>query len=164
MYQGVKLLTRKWRIAYLDGGTPKALACLQCLLPATEWAPLDQLCATLYTVYDIQVPLPSPYEPLETLIGHNFKLPSLLLEAITHPSHHGQTPSYQRLEFLGDSILDRIITVAAFNSTPPIETHTLHLMYAHPKAILPHPPPKKILNDAKSSPKPSIHIQNPPTS
>ncbi|KAL8797189.1 MAG: hypothetical protein Q9195_000656 [Heterodermia aff. obscurata] len=114
--------------AYCDGGITKALACLQSLLPATQWAPLDQLCATLNSVYDIHVPLPPPYEPLETLIGHNFKLPSLLLEAITHPSHHGRTPSYQRLEFLGDSVLDRIITVTAFSNTPPIETHTLHLI------------------------------------
>lgn len=114
--------------AYLDGGESNALACLEALLPATPWAPLDELCVTLHTTYDTEVSLPPPYQSLETMIGYAFKFPSLLLEAITHPSHHGPTPSYQRLEFVGDSILDRIVTITAFSHTPPIETHTLHLM------------------------------------
>ncbi|MDE7348471.1 MAG: ribonuclease III, partial [Clostridia bacterium] len=48
---------------------------------------------------------------IETLIGYNFDDKSLLQRALTHPSyshiHGGQ--NYQRLEFLGDSIVDFVI-------------------------------------------------------
>lgn len=58
------------------------------------------------------------YEPralpeLETLIGYTFKDPALLSLAVTHPStsietHHPDV-NYQRLEFLGDSVLSLIL-------------------------------------------------------
>jgi endoribonuclease Dicer len=44
---------------------------------------------------------------LEKKLGYTFENPSLLVEAVTHPSFEfSTTPSYQRLEFLGDSKLD----------------------------------------------------------
>lgn len=49
---------------------------------------------------------------LESLLGYNFQNKALLVEAITHASQ--QDPEggccYQRLEFLGDSVLDFLIT------------------------------------------------------
>ena len=48
---------------------------------------------------------------IETLIGYTFENKSLLQRALTHPSYshiHGGE-NYQRLEFLGDSIVDFII-------------------------------------------------------
>ncbi|GMH08010.1 hypothetical protein Nepgr_009850 [Nepenthes gracilis] len=49
---------------------------------------------------------------LETKIGYEFSVKGLLLEAITHASEQesGVGYCYQRLEFLGDSVLDVLIT------------------------------------------------------
>ena len=58
-------------------------------------------------------------ETAERIIGHHFKNEQLLLSAITHPSaNEGRSVrySYERLEFLGDSVLGAIVASKAFNS------------------------------------------------
>ncbi|KYM88476.1 Endoribonuclease Dicer [Atta colombica] len=51
-------------------------------------------------------------DTLESKIGYKFKNRAFLLQAFTHPSFtaNGITECYQRLEFLGDAILDFLIT------------------------------------------------------
>ncbi|XP_038975924.1 endoribonuclease Dicer homolog 3b-like [Phoenix dactylifera] len=51
-------------------------------------------------------------EMLESKLNYRFSIKGLLLEAITHPSRQelGLDYCYQRLEFLGDSVLDLLIT------------------------------------------------------
>lgn len=46
------------------------------------------------------------------MLGYTFKRKLLLIEALTHASYQqdSHTPSYERMEFLGDSVLDMIIT------------------------------------------------------
>ncbi|CAN6287618.1 unnamed protein product [Urochloa humidicola] len=46
------------------------------------------------------------------MLGYDFNDPSLLVEALTHGSYQiaGTTACYQRLEFLGDAVLDHIFT------------------------------------------------------
>ena len=54
----------------------------------------------------------------ERIIGHQFSNEQLLLSAITHPSaNEGRSVrySYERLEFLGDSVLGAIVASIAFN-------------------------------------------------
>src|SRR6266513_3248980 len=57
--------------------------------------------------------------PLEERIGYKFRNPLLLAEALTHPSlgHETQQRHFdnQRLEFLGDAILQLVITEQLFN-------------------------------------------------
>ncbi|CAA6660912.1 unnamed protein product [Spirodela intermedia] len=53
---------------------------------------------------------------LESKIDYKFSSRGLLLEAITHPSQMGAGYCYQRLEFLGDSVLDLLITRHLFKS------------------------------------------------
>lgn len=52
--------------------------------------------------------------PLEERIGHKFRNSLLLAEALTHPSLGHETQRHhfdnQRLEFLGDAVLQLIIT------------------------------------------------------
>ncbi len=58
------------------------------------------------------------YEAAQRIIGHTFRDEQLLLSAITHPSaNEGRSVkySYERLEFLGDSILGAIVASIAFN-------------------------------------------------
>jgi endoribonuclease Dicer len=54
----------------------------------------------------------------ECLLLPRFKRPSLLLEAMTHPSYMetSHVACYQRLEFLGDALIDWIITRHFFDS------------------------------------------------
>lgn len=96
--------------AYIDGGLAKAQACISRFLP------------------EVQLPIPRPdsgpmsqdqdHQPhliqqdtLEENIGYAFDDKSLLMEALTHGScqHDASTQSYQRLEFLGDAVLDMLI-------------------------------------------------------
>lgn len=59
----------------------------------------------------------------EKIIGHHFEHPEYLCAALTHPSavEGGATRySYERLEFLGDSILGAIVAREAFNRYPDL--------------------------------------------
>ncbi|KAH9670548.1 Endoribonuclease Dicer [Citrus sinensis] len=57
---------------------------------------------------------------LESLLNYSFRDPSLLVEALTHGSYMlPEIPRcYQRLEFLGDAVLDYLITVYLYNKYP----------------------------------------------
>ncbi|KAG1681765.1 Endoribonuclease Dicer [Nymphon striatum] len=54
----------------------------------------------------------SGHEDFETVLDYQFKDKAYLLQALTHASYHYNrlTDCYQRLEFLGDAILDYLIT------------------------------------------------------
>lgn len=59
---------------------------------------------------------------LQARLGHAFARPALLTEALTHPSyvneHPEAAPHNQRLEFLGDAVLQLIVTDALFARHP----------------------------------------------
>ncbi|KAB1227320.1 hypothetical protein CJ030_MR1G000270 [Morella rubra] len=59
-------------------------------------------------------------EHLESLLDHSFRDPSLLVEALTHGSYlRPEIPRcYQRLEFLGDSVLDYLMTTHFYHNYP----------------------------------------------
>ena len=57
------------------------------------------------------IPEKNTLDDLESRIGYQFTDRELLTEAITHPSRAGETNarSNQRLEFLGDAVLDLLL-------------------------------------------------------
>ncbi|RDY03580.1 Dicer-like protein 4, partial [Mucuna pruriens] len=59
---------------------------------------------------------------LESKLGHHFVHKGLLLQAFVHPSYnkHGGG-CYQRLEFLGDAVLDYLITSYLFSAYPKLK-------------------------------------------
>ena len=64
-------------------------------------------------------------EKLEERIGHSFRDGGLLDTALTHSSyanerHGGDCESYERLEFLGDSILGLVTAEFLFTHEPPL--------------------------------------------
>lgn len=65
---------------------------------------------------------PNSLERLQHRLVYEFKLPALLECAITHPSylqdHPTVTESNQRLEFLGDAVLQLILTDTLYNLFP----------------------------------------------
>lgn len=54
---------------------------------------------------------------LAPIIGHNPRDPALFVQALTHGST-GQSPDYQRLEFLGDRVLGMVIADLLFARFP----------------------------------------------
>ena len=63
-------------------------------------------------------------EQLEKRIGYTFKDKNLLLTALTHSSYanerHGGAESYERLEFLGDSILGYVTAEFLYSHEPSL--------------------------------------------
>lgn len=59
---------------------------------------------------------------LQARLGHTFANPALLAEALAHPSytneHPEAGPSNQRLEFLGDAVLQLVLTEALYSLYP----------------------------------------------
>lgn len=63
------------------------------------------------TITDIDSHIPT-WKSFESCLGYNFKNRAFLLQALTHSSYTPNriTNCYQRLEFLGDAVLDFLIT------------------------------------------------------
>ncbi|MCK9265870.1 putative dsRNA-binding protein [bacterium] len=59
------------------------------------------------------------YEKLESLTGYVFKNKNLLIQSLTHSSYDREL-CYERLEFLGDIILDAIVGVYLFKIYPEV--------------------------------------------
>lgn len=56
-------------------------------------------------------------ETLERALGYHFRDPSLLEEALTHPSCDGSR-NYERLEFLGDAVIELFVSSLLFADYP----------------------------------------------
>lgn len=95
--------------AYMDGGLHKAQACLHRFLP--EINTFTSNIASVLTPTDRGASNLVDAHRLSHLLGYTFNDASLLTEALTHPSceHDTTTQSYQRIEFLGDAVLDMVV-------------------------------------------------------
>lgn len=115
--------------ALVDGGLSKAYECIQVLLAGETWWPLGTQFDNI-SEETIECPTLKSLHLLEQLIGHQFSSPSLLLEAITHASHprNNQT-SYERLEFLGDAVLDLIVTPKLYAHPRDLRHWDLHRVH-----------------------------------
>ncbi|XP_058087265.1 ribonuclease 3-like protein 3 [Magnolia sinica] len=72
-------------------------------------------------------------EEVEKILGYRFKDRGLVQEALTHPSYyHPLKPSvtYERLEFVGDSVLNCLMTKELFSSYPELSPGPLTLLRA----------------------------------
>jgi len=73
---------------------------------------------------DIQQEHIGRIEQAEAVLGYTFSDKHLLLAAITHPSAvegHALEDSYERLEFLGDSILGALVSIRAYHDYPELD-------------------------------------------
>jgi len=59
-------------------------------------------------------------EKLESVMGYRFRRKKLLEQALTHPSYES-AGSYERLEFLGDLVLDAVVGINLFREYPSAE-------------------------------------------
>jgi ribonuclease-3 len=62
------------------------------------------------------------FTDLQARLGHTFQTPALLSQALTHPGYANEHPEggdhYQRLEFLGDAVIQFVVTEALFRLRP----------------------------------------------
>ncbi|KAI8551979.1 hypothetical protein RHMOL_Rhmol06G0229500 [Rhododendron molle] len=65
-------------------------------------------------------PLPS-LDEVEEIIGYNFRDRSLLAQAFTHGSCRCSTSSYERLEYVGDSVLNLLISREDYFAYPDLQ-------------------------------------------
>lgn len=111
--------------AYMDGGMRRAQACLYRFLPEIDiQAPIPSRCEATTLASNLM-----DTELIGKLLGYTFRDPSLLTEALTHSSceHDMRSQSYQRLEFLGDAVLDMVVVsvLAELNQKIPEGKMTL---------------------------------------
>lgn len=75
------------------------------------------------------VPATEPAATPSLALGYAFREPALLRQALTHRSYG--TPNYERLEFVGDAVLDCVVALALFERFPGTPEGDLSRARAH---------------------------------
>ncbi|KAF5377899.1 hypothetical protein D9615_006820 [Tricholomella constricta] len=98
--------------AYLHGGFNLGYECAKYFDLGLKWQPLPSRIETMLSRVQTHEDLPSQLGTVERILGYTFQRKLLLIEALTHASYEQNlhTPSYERMEFLGDSVLDMVVT------------------------------------------------------
>ncbi|KAK0212596.1 hypothetical protein DFS33DRAFT_1248292 [Desarmillaria ectypa] len=72
---------------------------------------------------------PGTLQAIEDVLGHKFKRPYLLAQALTHITHQGfQTSCYERFEFVGDAVLDFLVVRHIFSRNQGLSPGALTLL------------------------------------
>ncbi|CCM05650.1 uncharacterized protein FIBRA_07880 [Fibroporia radiculosa] len=118
--------------AYLSGGQRIALQTMKVLsvnIPGVEqWSDFSRLFTSQTS--PSTVPLPTAtVRAVETIVGNVFARPQLLAQALTHTSigaHDDRT--YDRLEFVGDAVLDFLVVQFIYDRNPGLSPNGLTLL------------------------------------
>lgn len=70
-----------------------------------------------------------PLDVLQQRLGHTFAEPRLLRQAVTHRS--AGADNWERLEFLGDAVLEFVVSRALFDLNPEVSEQQLTVMRAN---------------------------------
>ncbi len=104
-------------IYYVEGGQPAATHLMNWIGIPVEFDTIDGEQAQAGCQVPETVLRSIDFTAIESYVGHQFRERSLLVEAITHASRPSSgVPCYQRLEFVGDAVLDHLITKYLFFS------------------------------------------------
>lgn len=105
--------------AYVHGGFDLATECMSMFGLGMSWKNLSvNIDEVLRRHEELDDPLPPQLSLVEQMLGYEFTRKSLLVQALTHASYNGELPtmSYERLEYLGDSALDMIVTSMLYHA------------------------------------------------
>jgi dsRNA-specific ribonuclease len=116
--------------AYLDGGINLASKCIGLFVDEHEWPDVSTSQSNLFHLFSTAEVQPWALVDLEELIGYKFLKKSLLVEAMTHASYVADEKqrSLDRLEFLGDAVLDNIIVTRIYAVKPPLSHDQMHIL------------------------------------
>ncbi|KAF3446126.1 hypothetical protein FNV43_RR11305 [Rhamnella rubrinervis] len=110
-------------VYYVAGGLPAAIHMMKWLGFDAELEPSLVVEAITTASLRSYIPKANNIATLESKIGYEFSTKGLLQEAITHASEQelGVSYCYERLEFLGDAVLDLLITRYLYKSYTDID-------------------------------------------
>lgn len=127
--------------AYMDGiprgeSEESSLSALKLFLPEVSWASPRANIARLDAPFASTIRDQHTLSSVESMIDYHFQRPGFLAEALTHSTYDTGIESYDRLEFLGDAVLDMIVKSRLYNSpqnmNPEQMTLRRHALVAHP--------------------------------
>ncbi|KIX05476.1 uncharacterized protein Z518_06348 [Rhinocladiella mackenziei CBS 650.93] len=126
--------------AYLDGkdkedSEPKLISALKLLIGEVQWRRINENLETFTNVNNSLMHDLHLFTPVESMIGYSFQNRALLSEALTKSCLGGALSSYDRLELLGDAVLDHIVKTRLYNSPllfdPEQMTIRRHALVSH---------------------------------
>lgn len=109
------------------GNCQTSLSVAKLFLPELDLPSLEVGRARLFDLAPANIPLPVDLYNLEILAGYSFKKKSLLVQAMSHRSDSAAIASYERLEFLGDSILEIIMVTELVGYEDKLSHSLMHL-------------------------------------
>jgi dsRNA-specific ribonuclease len=110
------------------GNHSTSLLIAKAFLPELDLPSLEVGRSRLFEIAAVDMPLPADLFHLETLAGYSFKKKSLLIQSMLHGSYSiATTASYDRLEFLGDAILEIIIVNKLLKYEETLSHSLMHL-------------------------------------
>jgi dsRNA-specific ribonuclease len=120
------LIGAGWRM----GQSLTALAIAKVFLPEIDLPSLETARVQLFDAAPDAVSLPLDLYNLEELAGYSFVKKSLLIQAMSHSSDYTANASYERLEFLGDAIIETIVVDETFAYENELPHSLMHLYRA----------------------------------
>ena len=99
--------------AYFHGGFAMGIECMKAFDLDLSWRPLPECIDAMYSrVIDLAYYPTTQIAVVENILGYTFRRKTIAVEALTHASYQGdlETISYERMEFLGDAVLDMLVT------------------------------------------------------
>ena len=98
--------------AYVHGGFAMGVECMKVFDLDLSWKPLPECIDAMYSRVIDFAHYPTQIAVVESILGYTFRRKSVAVEALTHASYQSdlETISYERMEFLGDAVLDMLVT------------------------------------------------------
>ncbi|KAI9458495.1 P-loop containing nucleoside triphosphate hydrolase protein [Russula earlei] len=98
--------------AYLHGGFTLGIECMKVFDLGLSWNTLPGCLDDMYSNTPGVDRYPSQITVVESILGYTFRRKAIVVEALTHASLQSDlaTISYERMEFLGDAVLDMVVT------------------------------------------------------
>ncbi|KAF8491147.1 P-loop containing nucleoside triphosphate hydrolase protein [Russula emetica] len=98
--------------AYFHGGFAMGIECMKVFDLDLSWRPLPECIDVMYSRVIDFAHYPTQIAVAESILGYTFRRKTIAVEALTHASYQSdlETISYERMEFLGDAVLDMLVT------------------------------------------------------
>jgi endoribonuclease Dicer len=98
--------------AYLHGGFALGTECMKVFDLGLSWSALPDCIYSMYARVTDFDHYPPQITTVENILGYTFRRKAIAVEALTHASYQSdlETISYERMEFLGDAVLDMLVT------------------------------------------------------
>ena len=125
--------------SYDHGDLELGLECIKLFKLGMEWQPLresvEKTFAKVEALDDGELPM-DLISSAQKILGYEFTKKTLVVEALTHPSYNlgVRTRPYDRLEFLGDAVLDMVVSHFLYNV--PGKNYNPGQMYLRKVAIV----------------------------